>query len=78
VHSITLTPIPLSIYKIRVANPASAVDQAVNDFRFGTLRFGQGRSFAGQRNGTTAGNLDKTGLYLSYIDKARRLLTPFT
>jgi hypothetical protein len=59
-----------SIYKIPVANPGSAVDQQVNNFRFGILRFGQGRSFAGQRNGTTAGNLDKTGLYLSDIDKA--------
>jgi hypothetical protein len=58
------------IYKIPVANPGSAVDQLVNNFRFGILRFGQGRSFAGQRNGTTAGNLDKTGLYLSDIDKA--------
>lgn len=59
-----------SIYKIPVANPGSAVDQVTNSFRFGILRFGQGRSFAGQRNGTTAGNLDKTGLYLSDIDKA--------
>jgi hypothetical protein len=58
------------IYKIPVANPGSAVDQLVNNFRFGVLRFGRGRSFAGQRNGTTAGNLDKTGLYLSDIDKA--------
>jgi hypothetical protein len=58
------------IYKIPVANPGSAVDQLVNNFRFGVLRFRQGRSFAGQRNGTTAGNLDKTGLYLSDIDKA--------
>lgn len=58
------------IYKIPVANPGSAVDQLVNNFRFGVLRFGQGRAFAGQRNGTTAGNLDKTGLYLSDIDKA--------
>jgi hypothetical protein len=58
------------IYKIPVASPGSAVDQLVNNFRFGILRFGQGRSFAGQRNGIVAGNLDKTGLYLSDIDKA--------
>src|SRR5690349_19756577 len=31
------------IFKIPVANPASAVDQQVTDFRFGVLRFGQGR-----------------------------------
>lgn len=58
------------IYKIPVASPASAVDQLVNNFRFGILRFGQGRAFAGQRNGIVAGNQDKTGLYLSDIDKA--------
>ncbi len=67
------------IYKIPVANPASAVDQLVDNFRFGILRFGQGRSFAGQRNGTVAGNLDKTGVYLSAIDKANlSLYSPTT
>lgn len=60
-----------SVYKIPVANPGSAVDQAVNNYRFGVFHIGQSRSFAGQRNGTTAGNQDKTGLYLSYIDKAQ-------
>ena len=53
------------IYKIPVANPGSARDQQVNNFRFGHLRFGQGRSFAGRRNGTVAGNKDDTGVYLS-------------
>lgn len=64
------------IYKIPAANPGSAVDQSVNSYRFGVFKVGQGRAFAGQRNGTTAGNQDKTGLYLSYIDKA--LLSSFT
>jgi hypothetical protein len=64
------------IYKIPTANPGSAVDQSVNNYRFGVFHIGQARSFAGQRNGTTAGNNDKTGLYLSYIDKA--LLSSFT
>lgn len=64
------------IWKSPEANPGSAVDQAISNFRFGVFRFGQGRSFAGQRNGTTAGNNDKTGLYLSDIDKA--LLSSFT
>jgi hypothetical protein len=63
------------IYKIPVANPDSARDQAVNNFRFGFLRFNQGRAFAGQRNGTVAGNADKTGVYLSDIDHA--LLSSF-
>jgi len=58
-----------SIYKIPAANPASAVDQAVSNYRFGVFHIGRSRSFAGQRNGTVAGNNDKTGLYLSYIDK---------
>lgn len=56
------------IYKIPAANPGSAVDQAVNNFRFGVFHIGQSRAFAGQRNGIVAGNNDKTGLYLSYID----------
>lgn len=64
------------VFKVPVANPGSAVSQAVSSFRFGNLRFGQGRSFAGQRNGTTAGNQDKTGLYLSAIDRA--LLSAYT
>lgn len=64
------------VYKIPVANPASAVDQSVNNYRFGVFHIGLARSFAGQRNGTTAGNRDKTGLYLSYIDKDQ--LSDFT
>lgn len=64
------------IYKIHVANPGSAVDQSVSTYRFNVFHIGQNRSFAGQRNGTTPGNNDKTGLYLSYIDHA--LLSSFT
>lgn len=65
-----------SVYKIPAANPGSAVDQAVSSYRWGVFHIGQNRAFAGQRNGTTAGNQDKTGLYLSYIDKA--LLSSYT
>lgn len=65
-----------SIYKIPVANPGSAKDQVVNNYRFNTFHIGQNRSFAGQRNGTVSGNIDKTGLYLSYIDKDQ--LSDFT
>lgn len=57
------------VYKIPAANPGSAVDQSVNNYRWGVFHIGQNRAFAGQRNGTAAGNNDKTGLYLSYIDK---------
>lgn len=65
-----------SVYKIPVANPGSASNQAVNNYRWGVFHIGQNRAFAGQRNGTTAGNKDKTGFYLSYIDKAQ--LSDFT
>lgn len=65
-----------SVYKIPVANPASIVNQSVSNYRWGVFHIGQNRAFAGQRNGTTAGNNDKTGLYLSYIDKT--LLSSFT
>jgi len=58
-----------TIFKIPVANPESAVDQVTASYRFGVFHFGLGRSFAGKRKGTSAGNEDKTGLYLSYIDK---------
>lgn len=64
------------VYKIPAANPGSAVDQSVSNYRFKVFHIGQNRSFAGQRNGTTAGNKDATGLYLSYIDKAQ--LSSFT
>jgi hypothetical protein len=64
------------VWKIPAANPDSARDQSVSNFRWGVLRFGSGRSLAGQRNGTTAGNQDKTGAYLSHLDKA--LLSSFT
>lgn len=65
-----------SIWKVPLANPGSAVDQLIDDFRFGFLRFGQGRAFACRRYGTTAGNQDLTGIYLSYIDHA--LLSDFS
>lgn len=64
------------VYKIPAANPGSAVDQSVNNYRWGVFHIGQNRAFAGQRNGTVAGNNDKTGLYLSYIDKDQ--LSDFT
>lgn len=58
-----------SIFKIPVANPSSAVDQEAGTYRFGFLRFGQGRAFAGQRQGSD-GKKDDTSFYLSYLDKA--------
>lgn len=65
-----------SVYKVPVANPANPVDQAVSNYRWGVFHIGQNRSFAGQRNGTVAGNRDLTGFYLSYIDKDQ--LSDFT
>lgn len=65
-----------SVYKIPAANPDSAVDQQVANYRWGVFHVGQNRVLAGQRNGTVAGNIDKTGFYLSYIDKDQ--LSDFT
>lgn len=65
-----------SIYKTPASNPGNSVDQVIVDYRFNIFKISQNRAFAGQREGTTAGNLDKTGLYLSYIDKA--LLSSYT
>lgn len=59
-----------SIYKIPVANPTSYVDQSITTYRFGIAKVSQNRMFAGQRKGSTAGNYDNTGVYLSYVDKA--------
>lgn len=57
------------VFKVPTSNPGNAVDQQVNNYRWNVFHIGQNRVFAGQRNGTVAGNDDKTGLYLSYIDK---------
>ena len=55
-----------SVYKIPVANPGSAVDQAQTDFK-GFLKFGQSRSILFNRKGSN-GFKDVTNLYMSYID----------
>lgn len=67
-HFIYISSLNSSVYKIPVANPANAVDQQMSNYR-GFLKFGQSRSFLFDRNGTTAGNRDETGLYVSWIDK---------
>jgi hypothetical protein len=64
------------IFKVPNPNPANAVNKLVTDFRFQTLKISQNRAFAGQRNGISPGNNDKTGVYLSYIDPA--LLSDYT
>lgn len=63
-----------SIYKIPVANPGNAVDQATTDYH-GFLKFGQSRSILIQRNGAS-GFTDLTGLYMSYVDKANLTAYP--
>ena len=55
-----------SVYKIPVANPANAVDQLAVDYK-GYLKFGQSRSILFNRKGSN-GVIDKTGLYMSYLD----------
>ncbi len=56
-----------STYKIPVANPANAVDQLTPDYK-GILKFGQSRSILFNRKDSN-GFTDKTGMYMSYIDK---------
>ena len=65
-----------SIYKTPIANPGNKVDQSVVDYRFGMAKVSQGRLFAGQRKGTSSSNFDKTGVYLSFVDKG--LLSSYT
>jgi len=57
-----------SIYKIASANPGYARNLNSTTYR-GWLKFGQNAAFLFDRNGATAGNNDKTGLYRSWIDK---------
>jgi hypothetical protein len=70
-----------SIYKASVANPTSVSDQAVNpslspnqpsevqDFHFGFIKINRARMFGMNRNGRVQSSKDRTGLYLSHIDK---------
>lgn len=55
-------------FKIAVANPESAVNQALTSYK-GYLKFGQSRGFLTHRNGSTAGNRDLMTLYVSKVDK---------
>ena len=61
--------IPASTRSPSLIPEALSTSQSHN-YRWGILRFGQGRALAGRRNGTTAGNKDLTGAYLSHIDRA--------
>lgn len=54
-------------YKIAVANPGSVVDHSENTYR-GYIKAGQGRLFLWNRKDKFGGS-DKTGLYLSTIDR---------
>jgi hypothetical protein len=64
-----------SIYKIPIANPASAIDLQSATYK-GKIKIKQGRTFLWDNKVTSTGFTDKTGLSLSYIDKA--LFTDFT
>jgi hypothetical protein len=57
------------IWKVPLSNPGSAVSQQATS-RFGFLRFGQGRAFAGRLRSSTGTNRDDTSMLLSYIDKS--------
>jgi len=64
-----------SVYKIPVANPASAVDQSMTVYK-GFLKFGQSRSILINRKGTN-GFLDKNNLYMSWVDGVNLAAKPF-
>lgn len=63
-----------SVYKIPVANPANAVDQLMTDYK-GYLKFGQSRSILFNRKGSNS-VIDKTGLYMSWLDAVSYATTP--
>lgn len=65
-----------SIYKIPAANPANAVDQQIQSYKFKFMKINQGRMFGIQRRGLLANSKDDTGVYLSYIDKSLLSLYP--
>lgn len=76
-----ISSINSSIYKIHVANPATALDQtgsnAGDNYR-GVLKFGQSRAILFNRKGNS-GVRDATGLYMSWVDKASvTSVAPFT
>lgn len=55
-------------YKIMVANPGSALDQGLTDYR-GYVKFGQSRSLLTARTSSAGNKDDKSGLYMSHVDK---------
>ncbi len=63
-----------SVYKIPVANPGSAVDQAVTEYK-GFLKFGQSRAILFGRKGTNS-SIDTTGLYMSWVDAVSASTSP--
>ncbi len=69
-----LSSINSSVYKIAVANPATALDQLMTTYR-GFLKFGQSRSILINRHGDNSVT-DTTGLYMSWIDSVSSATTP--
>lgn len=65
-----------SVYKIPIANPGSAVDQLMDTFR-GYIKATLGRVFLFNRK-DKYGGADRTGLYVSSIDKDSLADFPFT
>jgi len=57
------------IWKVPLSNPGSAASQQATT-RFGILRFGQGRAFAGRVKASDGSNRDDTNMYMSYVDKS--------
>lgn len=56
-------------YKIPVANPSDAVDQKIQDYRFGFAKINRSRMYGVDRKGLIGTSFDASGVYLSYVDK---------
>ncbi len=55
-------------WKIHAASPTHAVAQGLTDYR-GFTKFGQSRALLFNRKSSSNGAVDKSGLYMSYVDK---------
>lgn len=56
-------------YKIPVANPSDAVDQKIQNHRFGFAKINRNRMYGMDRKGLIGTSFDATGVYLSWVDK---------
>ncbi len=56
-------------YKIPVANPSDAVDQRIQNHRFGFTKINRSRMYGMDRKGLLGTSFDASGVYLSWVDR---------